>query len=179
MDLNKKSNKPLISKHLSHNILTMCTAKKCCFCCCNVILASQVIVWFSFLAGLLQLILGFLDFSLLFNIPKIVSHELFDWPGGPSVPGSHGIIAIGINTIISIAWLISDALVLYGISKKKPLFYIPWLIVHITSQLVSLKFINCQSFFIYDMRSSATMVTTSDWTKHPVEYEEHVNLLFY
>jgi len=51
-------------------------------------------------------------------------------------PGTHGRMAIGINTTISIAWLIFDALVLYGISKKKPVFYIPWLIVHITSQLL-------------------------------------------
>ena len=109
----------------------MWTAKKCCFCCCNVISASKVIVCFSFLAGLLYLVFGIWKASYLFNIPLLINYELFGW---------YDNIAIGINTVISIAWMISDALALYGISKKKPIFYIPWLIVHITAQLVSLKF---------------------------------------
>ena len=68
-------------------------------------------------------------------------------------------IFISVNVCITVAWLISGVLALYGISKKKSLFYIPWLIVHIATQLVSLQFITYLSLLYRVLRINLTPLT--------------------
>ena len=49
--------------------------------------------------------------------------------------GEYGYIAL--TTTISLSWMVPDGLMLYGISKKKHGFLLPWLIVHMILLVVS------------------------------------------
>ena len=110
----------------------MCvTYKKFCCCCCNVVTFSKVFAIFGLITGMLILIFGFL---ILFLISRQLWIEL--WLLLMLMPnlaifiakigfGYTGIIWI----VITVVCMISDALLLIGISKKKPSLLIPWLVI--------------------------------------------------
>jgi len=133
----------------------MCiTYKKFCGCCCNVITASKII-------AILELILGLIGFNFdLVNIFRTVCTEFnFDYYDTNSdypvdytdsyVMGGTGIYQICIPnylrdlsitivlTVISVITIITAALMLHGIVKRKPGFLIPWLVFSILTLLVS------------------------------------------
>ena len=110
----------------------MCiTYKKFCCCCCNVVTCSKVFAIIGLIGGILNLISAFL--SLVGN--AAIFDQLFI-----SIPYAAKLGNFGINVVlivISVVWMIPDACLLYGISKKKPGFIMVWLVIKMILLVVS------------------------------------------
>ena len=110
----------------------MCiTYKKFCCCCCNVVTCSKVFAIIGLIGGILNLISAFL--SLVGN--AAIFDQLFI-----SIPYAAKLGHVGINVVlivISVVWMIPDACLLYGISKKTPGFIMVWLVIKMILLVVS------------------------------------------
>ena len=122
----------------------MCvTYKRFCCCCCNVVTFSKVFAIFGLITGIIIIISGFLQLTvtsyssaqlwllylsgqflynmwveLMPNLAKIVYEIGLDYTG-----------IIWIWIVITVVCMVPDALLLIGISKKKPSLLIPWLVI--------------------------------------------------
>merc|ERR1711971_531850 len=97
----------------------MCiTYNKFCCCCCNVVTCSKVFAIIGLIGGILNVIFGFLSLA---GTAAIFDQLLY------TIPYADGILLVSI--VISVVWMIPDACLLYGISKKKPGFMMVWLVV--------------------------------------------------
>ena len=103
----------------------------CCYCC-NVVTCSKVFAIIGLIGGILNVISGFLSLAgtaaifdqLLYSIPLYAA----------------GLGHVGINVVlivISVVWMIPDACLLYGISKKKSGFMMVWLVINMILLVVS------------------------------------------
>ena len=112
----------------------MCLYENFCFFC-NINISSQVIAIFSAISGLLNLISGVISLTgNKFFLMKIYSStELFQLLYGQT--GLHGISFSII--LISLIWIITDALLVFGIAKNSHRFMIPWLVIKMIYLLVS------------------------------------------
>ena len=109
----------------------MCiTYKKFCGCCCNVVTCSKVFAIIGLIGGILNVISGFLSFA---GTTAIIDQLLFSIPYARL--GHSGVIVLSI--VISVVWMIPDACLLYGISKKKPGFMMVWLVIKMILLVVS------------------------------------------
>merc|ERR1711971_428495 len=103
----------------------MCiTYKKFCCCCCNVVTCSKVFAIIGLIGGILNVISGFLSLAGTFATFDQLSY--FSIPYAARL-GHVGILVVSI--VISVVWMIPDACLLYGISKKKPGFMMVWLVI--------------------------------------------------
>ena len=108
----------------------MCiTYNKFCCCCCNVVTCSKVFAIIGLIVGILNVIPGFLSFA-----GAAAFLELYTIPYA-NKRGHVGILLVSI--VISVVWMIPDACLLYGISKKKPGFMMVWLVVKMILLVVS------------------------------------------
>ena len=135
----------MLSRIASFHILVLSIAhrkKNCAMCLydnfcffCNINISSQVIAIFSAISGLLNLISGVISLTgNKFFLMKIYSStELFQLLYGHT--GLHGISFSII--LISLIWIITDALLVFGIAKNNHRFMIPWLVVKMIYLLVS------------------------------------------
>jgi len=102
----------------------MCiTYKKFCCCCCNVVTCSKVFAIIGLIGGILNVISGFLSIA---GFAAIFEQLLYSIPYAATL-GHVGILVVSI--VISVVWMIPDACLLYGISKKKPGFMMVWLVI--------------------------------------------------
>merc|ERR1711971_1109713 len=103
----------------------MCiTYNKFCCCCCNVVTCSKVFAIIGLIGGILNVISGFLSLAGTF--------ATFDQLLYFSIPYAARLGHVGtlvVSIVISVVWMIPDACLLYGISKKKPGFMMVWLVV--------------------------------------------------
>merc|ERR1711971_1066381 len=103
----------------------MCiTYNKFCCCCCNVLTCSKVFAIIGLIGGILNVISGFLSLAGTF--------ATFDQLLYFSIPYAARLGHVGtlvVSIVISVVWMIPDACLLYGISKKKPGFMMVWLVV--------------------------------------------------
>ena len=119
----------------------MCiTYKKFCCCCCNVVTCSKVFAIFGLIGGILSVISEFLSLnSFLLREPTpaplfFAVHLLLLFTIADRL-GHVGIFVVSI--VISVVWMIADACLLYGISKKKPGFMMVWLVIKMILLVVS------------------------------------------
>ena len=110
----------------------MCvTYKRFCCCCCNVVTFSKVFAIFGLITEILIIISGFLQLTvtsyssallwvelIMPNLAKFVYEIGLDYTG-----------IIWIWIVITVVCMVPDALLLIGISKKKPSLLIPWLVI--------------------------------------------------
>ena len=112
----------------------MCiTYKKFCCCCCNVVTCSKVFAIIGLIGGILNVISGFLSIA---GFAAIFEQLLYSIPYATTL-GHVGILVVSI--VISVVWMIPDACLLYGISKKKPGFMMVWLVIKMILLVVSCK----------------------------------------
>lgn len=108
----------------------MCTYKKFCCCCCNVVTCAKVIAILSLIAGAINLISGLLS---IIGVGRIVVTYIRIFAGNPVFEGIFSNIGLypflWISVILTLVWMIPDALLLYGINKTKPGFMMPWLVL--------------------------------------------------
>merc|ERR1711971_1214632 len=79
---------------------------------------SKVFAIIGLIGGILNVIFGFLSLA---GTAAIFDQLLY------TIPYADGILLVSI--VISVVWMIPDACLLYGISKKKPGFMMVWLVV--------------------------------------------------
>jgi len=106
----------------------MCiTYKKFCCCCCNVVTCSKVFAIIGLIGGILNVISGFLCTYTSFagTVDQLFDRLLYV-PYADTL-GHVGILVVSI--VISVVWMIPDACLFYGISKKKPGFMMVWLVI--------------------------------------------------
>ena len=103
------------------------------FCCgCNVVTCSKVFAIIGLIGGILNVISGFL--SLAGTFPTFDQLLYYSIPNADKL-GHVGILLISI--VISVVWMIPDACLFYGISKKKPGFMMVWLVIKMILLVVS------------------------------------------
>jgi len=106
----------------------MCvTYKKFCCCCCNVVTCSKVFAILGLIGAILNVISGFLALAgtaAVFN--QLLNRIPYAANLGYSL-GYYGLIWVSI--VISVVWMIPDACLLVGISKKKPGYMMVWLVI--------------------------------------------------
>jgi len=108
----------------------MCTYKKFCCCCCNVVTCAKWIAILSLIAGAINLISGLL--SIIAGGSIVVTY-IGIFAENPVFEGIFSIVGLypflWISVILTLVWMIPDALMLYGINKTKPGFMMPWLVL--------------------------------------------------
>ena len=107
----------------------MCvTYERFCFCCCNVVTCSKVFAILGLIIGILIMISGFLQLTLVNSTQlwaELMPHlAIFAYEIGLDYTG-----IIWIWIVITVVCMIADALLLVGISKKRPSLLIPWLVL--------------------------------------------------
>jgi len=103
----------------------MCTYKKFCGCCCNVVTCSRVIASLRLTTGPIYLILGLLGFFGRVNSWNFHSDVITTFLSTYAItPAFHWI-----NIILNVMFIILNALMLYGINTRKPGYMMAWLIV--------------------------------------------------
>ena len=125
---------------------TMCIYKRCC-CCCSVLVGAKII-------AIIGLVIGFINFlgDILivlkengYSIPDLFLlfwYLVWYFPLGAFAVYFGGIWMMIIAITVTLAWMSMDALLLYGIIKKKPVFLMPWLIFHQVFSIVSIKVVS-------------------------------------
>ena len=110
----------------------MCvTYKSFCCGCCNVVTFSKVFAILGLIAGILNVIGGFLALSgtTAYSV-KMWGKIPFAWLLGPW-------LVAWVSILISVVWMIPDIFLLVGISKKKPVFMMVWLFFRMILLVVS------------------------------------------
>ena len=92
---------------------------------------SKVFAIIGLIGGILNVIFGFLSLA---GTAAIFDQLLYTIPYADKL-GHVGILLVSI--VISVVWMIPDACLLYGISKKKPGFMMVWLVVKMIELVVS------------------------------------------
>ena len=107
------------------------------FCCgCNVVTCSKVFAIIGLIGGILNVISGSLSLAgtdatfdiiyYLIRLDIILYAATLDH-----------VVTLVVSIVISVVWMISDACLLYGISKKKPGFMMVWLVIKMILLVVS------------------------------------------
>ena len=131
----------------------MCIYKRCC-CCCSVLVGAKIIAIISFIFGFINLLTDIIIVAglngsaipaffskLYFRIAfDAVMNQAFELIGSP-------IGTMSIFIIFTLFWLACDGLMLYGITKRKPGFLIPWLVVKLILYIVSMILISNWYFY--------------------------------
>ena len=111
----------------------MCvTYERFCHCCCNVVTCSKVFAILGLIIGILIIVSGILQLTGV-NSTQLWADSMARYL--PHLAGFAyqigldytGIIWIWI--VITVVCMIADALLLVGISKKRPSLLIPWLVL--------------------------------------------------
>ena len=107
----------------------MCvTYERFCCCCCNVVTCSKVFAILGLIVGILIMISGFLQLTVVNSTQlwaELMPHLAeFAYEIGLDYTG-----IIWIWIVITVVCMIADALLLVGISKKRPSLLIPWLVL--------------------------------------------------
>ena len=91
---------------------------------------SKVFAIIGLIGGILNVISGFLSLAGT----AAIFDQLLHIPYADMI-GHVGILVVSI--VISVVWMIPDACLLYGISKKKPAFMMVWLVIKMILLVVS------------------------------------------
>ena len=92
---------------------------------------SKVFAIIGLIGGILNLISGFLSLA---GTTAIFDQLLYSIPYAARL--DH-VVTLVVSIVISVVWMISDACLLYGISKKKPGFMMVWLVIKMILLVVS------------------------------------------
>ena len=107
----------------------MCvTYERFCFCCCNVVTCSKVFAILGLIIGILIMISGFLQLTVV-NSSQLWADSMPPLAGFAYEIGLDYTGIIWIWIVITVVCMIADALLLVGISKKRPNLLIPWLVL--------------------------------------------------
>ena len=110
----------------------MCvTYKKFCCCCCNVVTFSKVFAILGLIAGILNVIGGFLALA------GTAAYSVKMWGKIPYAASLGPVGIMWVSILISVIWTIPDIFLLVGISKKKPVFMMVWLFIRMILLVVS------------------------------------------
>ena len=107
----------------------MCvTYERFCCCCCNVVTCSKVFAILGLIIGILIMISGFLQLTVV-NSSQLWADSMPPLAGFAYEIGLDYTGIIWIWIVITVVCMIADALLLVGISKKRPNLLIPWLVL--------------------------------------------------
>ena len=102
---------------------------------------SKVFAIIGLIGGILNVISGFLSlagtaatFDIIYYTIYIYIAQIYIYLYAARL--DH-VVTLVVSIVISVVWMISDACLLYGISKKKPGFMMVWLVIKMILLVVS------------------------------------------
>ena len=121
----------------------MCNYKRCC-CCCSVLVGAKIIAIIGLIFGLINLLFDIIIMAVLIKgdaIPFFILkvYATIENQAIISLAFEHigQILTMSIFIIFTLFWLTCDGLMLNGITKRKPGFLMPWLVVNLILCIVS------------------------------------------
>jgi len=110
----------------------MCiTYKKFCGCCCNIVRAAKILAVFELIFGALALMVALAFFPYL---DKYFKGD-YDDQNYEHLPN---IVSIITTIVVEALFIITTALKLYGLKKRRPGYILPWLIFNMICLVLSI-----------------------------------------